>query len=279
MCACIYAGYTCAGVRVRAYAQNVCQTRPTPCTLHPVPSNVAGEQVSLHRNTIISARALVRCNCLDREGRCLVQQVQAQPLPGARFRGGNEYAGMYPAKMSTMVHIFADGARIRARICAPVHVYAGGGGGGGRCYTGTRKDQRKKIFINYKQDVSPTGFLRQKKKIAEEVREGQTSCFLKSFFSGLFWSQMIIRQKRLLPLAVCSWCREDRSLSSWPSTTIFGWSSPWGRATFAAWALKDRQLGCWPFSGHLGRHEKVLTSEERRGLLKVTENLTRLPRN
>ena len=43
-------------------------------------------------------------------------------LPGARFRGGNEYAGMYPAKMSTMVHIFADGAR----ICAPVHVYAGG---------------------------------------------------------------------------------------------------------------------------------------------------------
>ena len=53
-------------------------------------------------------------------------------LPGARFRGGggggggNEYAGTYPAKMSTMVHIFADGARIRARICAPVHVYAGG---------------------------------------------------------------------------------------------------------------------------------------------------------
>ena len=46
------------------------------------------------------------------------------------FAGGNEYAGTYPAKMSTMVHIFADGARIRARICAPVHVYAGGGGGG-----------------------------------------------------------------------------------------------------------------------------------------------------
>ena len=27
--------------------------------------------------------------------------------------------------------IFAGGAQIRARICAPVHVYAGGGGGGG----------------------------------------------------------------------------------------------------------------------------------------------------
>ena len=82
-------------------------------------------------------------------------------LHGAHFRGWNKYAGTYPAKMSTVVLIFADGAQIRARIffltvklisfstyrrnhreittrrdttqirariCAPVHVYAGGGG-------------------------------------------------------------------------------------------------------------------------------------------------------
>ena len=111
---------------------------PSPCTLHHEPSNVAGEQVGLHRNTVTSARALV-VQLLRQRRQVLLQQLQAQPLPGARFRGGNEYAGTYPAKMSTMVHIFADGARIRARICAPVHVYAGGGGGGEqiRCYTGT----------------------------------------------------------------------------------------------------------------------------------------------
>ena len=51
-------------------------------------------------------------------------------LHGAHFRGWNKYAGTYPAKMSNVVLIFADGAQIRARICAPVHVYAGGGGGG-----------------------------------------------------------------------------------------------------------------------------------------------------
>ena len=50
-------------------------------------------------------------------------------LHGAHFRGWNKYAGTYPAKMSTRVLIFADGAQIRARICAPVHVYVGGGGG------------------------------------------------------------------------------------------------------------------------------------------------------
>ena len=50
-------------------------------------------------------------------------------LHGAHFRRGNKYAGTYPAKMSTEVLIFADGAQIRARICAPVHVFAGGGGG------------------------------------------------------------------------------------------------------------------------------------------------------
>ena len=61
---------------------------PAPCTLHPVPSNVAGEQVSLHRNTVTSARALV-VQLLGQRSWCLVQQVQAQPLPapGARFRG------------------------------------------------------------------------------------------------------------------------------------------------------------------------------------------------
>ena len=47
-------------------------------------------------------------------------------LHGAHFRGWNKYAGTYPAKMSTMVLIFADGAQIRARICAPVHVCAEG---------------------------------------------------------------------------------------------------------------------------------------------------------
>ena len=35
-------------------------------------------------------------------------------LHGARFRGWNKYAGTYPAKMSTVVLIFADGAQIRA---------------------------------------------------------------------------------------------------------------------------------------------------------------------
>ena len=34
-------------------------------------------------------------------------------LHGAHFRGGNKYAGTYPAKMSTVVLIFADGAQIR----------------------------------------------------------------------------------------------------------------------------------------------------------------------
>ena len=42
------------------------------------------------------------------------------------FAGENNYAGTYPAKMSTIVLIFADGAQICARICAPVHVYAEG---------------------------------------------------------------------------------------------------------------------------------------------------------
>ena len=47
-------------------------------------------------------------------------------LHGAHFRGGNKYAGTYPAKMNTVVLIFANGAQIRARVCAPVHVYARG---------------------------------------------------------------------------------------------------------------------------------------------------------
>ena len=47
-------------------------------------------------------------------------------LHGAYFRGWNKYAGTYPAKMSTVVLIFADGAQIRARIYAPVHIYAEG---------------------------------------------------------------------------------------------------------------------------------------------------------
>ena len=47
-------------------------------------------------------------------------------LHGAHFHGGNKYAGTYPAKMSTVVLNFADGAQIHARICAPVHVYARG---------------------------------------------------------------------------------------------------------------------------------------------------------
>ena len=34
-------------------------------------------------------------------------------LHGAHFRGGTKYAGTYPAKMSTVVLIFADGAQIR----------------------------------------------------------------------------------------------------------------------------------------------------------------------
>ena len=42
-------------------------------------------------------------------------------LHGVHFRGWNKYADTYPAKM---VLIFAYGAQIRARICAPAHVYA-----------------------------------------------------------------------------------------------------------------------------------------------------------
>ena len=132
------------------------QTRPTPCTLclqtWPVSKSACIE-------TLSPQHVLWSCNCFDREGRCLVQQVQAQPLPGARFRGGNEYAGTYPAKMSTMVHIFADGARIRARICAPVHVYAGGGGGGGeriRCYTGFFQCLSKPGLILVTCDTTPS---------------------------------------------------------------------------------------------------------------------------
>ena len=37
-------------------------------------------------------------------------------LHGAHFRGWNKYAGTYPAKMRTVVLIFADGAR--ANLCA-----------------------------------------------------------------------------------------------------------------------------------------------------------------
>ena len=47
-------------------------------------------------------------------------------LQGAHFRGWNKYAGTYPAKMSTVVLIFADGAQIRVRICAPGACFRGG---------------------------------------------------------------------------------------------------------------------------------------------------------
>ena len=60
-----------------------------------------------------------------------VTAYSSPPPPRERGGGGDEYAGTYPAKMSTMVHIFADGARIRARICAPAGARLRGGGGGG----------------------------------------------------------------------------------------------------------------------------------------------------
>ena len=66
---------------------------------------------------------LSMCNC---SGATELDKAVKFDLHGAHFRGGDKYAGTYPAKMSTMVLIFAYGAQIRARICAPVHVYARG---------------------------------------------------------------------------------------------------------------------------------------------------------
>ena len=61
-------------------------------------------------------------------GLSLTKQSSAESvdLHSAHFRGWNKYVGTYPTKLSTVVLIFADGAQIRARICASVHVYAEG---------------------------------------------------------------------------------------------------------------------------------------------------------
>ena len=118
---------------------NVCsQTRPTPCTLHPVPSNVAGEQVSLHRNTVTSARALV-VQLLRQRRQVFGAAGSSSASAGARLRGGNEYAGTYPAKMSTMhgAHFRGWCTNSRANLCAGARLRGGGGGGERiRCYTG-----------------------------------------------------------------------------------------------------------------------------------------------
>ena len=63
------------------------------------------------------------CNC---SGATELDSSGSVDLYGAHFREWNKYAGTHSAKMSTMVLIFADGAQIRARVCAPVHVYAEG---------------------------------------------------------------------------------------------------------------------------------------------------------
>ena len=69
-------------------------------------------------------------------------------LHGARFRWRNKYAGTYAAKKGTLVVVFADGAQIRVRICAPGARLRGGGGREGRirCYTGHW--QRRKLAIS-----------------------------------------------------------------------------------------------------------------------------------
>ena len=112
---------------------------PAPCTLHPVPSNVAGEQVSLHRNTVTSARALV-VQLLRQRRQVFGAAGSSSASAWCTISRGERIRWYVPRENEHhgMVHIFADGARIRARICAPVHVYAGGGGGGERirCYTG-----------------------------------------------------------------------------------------------------------------------------------------------
>ena len=49
--------------------------------------------------------------------------------------------------MSTMVLIFADGAQIHARICAPGARFRGGGGGRMRCYMGLGSENTVEVFV------------------------------------------------------------------------------------------------------------------------------------
>ena len=57
--------------------------------------------------------------CNPSGGTELDKAVKFRISRSAHFRGWNKYAGTYPAKMSTMVLIFADGAHAGAREFVP----------------------------------------------------------------------------------------------------------------------------------------------------------------
>ena len=92
------------------------------CTLHHLwlVTVTCTERKSTPMITSACATALARLNSTKQSSSGSVD------LHGAHFRGWKKYAGTYPARMSTMVLIFADGAQIRARICAPGARFRGG---------------------------------------------------------------------------------------------------------------------------------------------------------
>ena len=109
----------------RQHLQALCLRQKLQCRLS-APYILVACDGGLQRKKINTDDHLSMCNCSGGTELDKAVKFRISRSAWCTFSRGNKYAGTYPAKMSTVVLIFADGAQIRARICAPMHVYAGG---------------------------------------------------------------------------------------------------------------------------------------------------------
>ena len=93
-------------------------TAPFFIDMHPVACECLAKKENKNRWSPQHVTALARLSS--------TKQSSSGSVDLCTFSRVEQIRGYVPREMSTTVLIFADGAQIRARICAPVHVYARG---------------------------------------------------------------------------------------------------------------------------------------------------------